>query len=387
VFTFSLEATSGQARAGVFKTPHGDIPTPTFAPVGTQATVKAVLPRDLRELGASLILANTYHLHLRPGDELIRDLGGLHQFMAWDGPILTDSGGFQVFSLASLRRINDDGVTFRSHLDGALYHFTPEHAIEVQHHLGADIIMAFDECAVPNDCEVARAAMERTHAWAGRCVEYHTRYGDPARQALFGIVQGGIFPNLRAQSVEAITAFDLPGYAIGGLAVGETKSEMLAALDATLPLLPADRPRYLMGVGQAEDLVQAIARGVDIFDCVLPTREARHGAALTRYGRINLRNLRYAQDPRPLEEEGCACYTCTHFSRAYLRHLIKARELIAHQLLSIHNLHFLLKLVRDMRAAILQGESTFKAFAGAFLADWCSQPAEQTPYRVKPWLA
>jgi queuine tRNA-ribosyltransferase len=375
-FTFSLEATAGTARAGVFKTPHGDILTPIFAPVGTQATVKAILPRDLHELNATLILANTYHLHLRPGADLVAEMGGLHQFMAWDGPILTDSGGFQVFSLADLRRIDDNGVKFRSHLDGAAHYLTPEKSIEIQHHLGADIIMAFDECAVPNDRDVATSAMHRTHAWAKRCVDYHYTQGDPTRQALFGIVQGGIFPDLRAQSVEAITTLNLPGYAVGGLAVGETKKEMLATLDVTMPLMPTDRPRYLMGVGHAEDLVQAVARGIDIFDCVLPTREARHGAALTRFGRYNMRNQQFAHDSEPIEA-GCTCYTCQHFSRAYIRHLIKAKELIAHQLLSIHNLHFLLTLVRGMRAAIVQGESNFRTFAEAFLTDWHSGAGEE----------
>ena len=381
-FTFTLEATAGRARAGVFKTPHGDILTPVFAPVGTQATVKAILPRDLHDLKATLILANTYHLHLRPGADLVAAMGGVHHFMAWDGPILTDSGGFQVFSLAELRRVDDNGVRFRSHLDGASHYLTPEKSIAIQHQLGADIIMAFDECAVPNDRDVAEAAMHRTHAWAKRCADYHVEQGDVNRQALFGIVQGGIFPDLRAQSVEAITSLDLPGYAIGGLAVGETKKEMLTTLDATMPLMPTDRPRYLMGVGHAEDLVQAVARGVDIFDCVLPTREARHGAVLTRFGRYNMRNQQFASDPEPIEV-GCECYTCQNFSRAYIRHLIKAKELIAHQLLSIHNLHFLLKLVRDMRANIVKGESEFRIFAEAFLTDWHSGAGEQAVEEAK----
>ncbi len=377
VFTFTVDAVAGQARAGTFRTPHGIIETPIFAPVGTQATVKAVLPRDLQEMGATLILANTYHLHLRPGDSLICDLGGLHQFMAWDGPILTDSGGFQVFSLADLRRITDDGVTFRSHIDGTLLTLTPESATAIQHNLGADIIMAFDECAVPDDREIATTAMHRTHQWAKRCRGYHYQFGDPQQQALFGIVQGGIFPDLREQSAQFITGLDLPGYAIGGLAVGETKTEMLATLDATLPLLPADRPRYLMGVGQAEDIVEAVRRGVDIFDCVLPTREARHSAALTRYGRLNMSNLRFANDPDPLESD-CDCYTCQHFSRAYIRHLIKAKELLCHQLLSIHNLQFLMKLTRELRAALLEGEAVFQEFTRKFLIDYRSA-AVDTP--------
>lgn len=368
-FEFEVEAVAGQARAGVLHTPHGPIATPVFAPVGTQATVKAVLPRDLHDIGASLLLANTYHLHLRPGDTLIRDLGGLHQFMNWSGPILTDSGGFQVFSLAELRSINQDGVTFRSHIDGSTYRFTPEFATKIQHHLGADIIMAFDECAVPDNYEIATAAMHRTHEWARRCKEYHSRHGDLSHQALFGIVQGGIFPDLRQESARFITSLDLPGYAIGGLAVGETKADMLKTIDFTTPLLPENRPRYLMGVGQAEDLVEAVRRGIDIFDCVLPTREARHGAALTPQGRLNMGNLRFASDSEPIQAD-CECYACTHFSRAYIRHIVKAKELISHQLLSIHNLRFLIKLAQDMRATILQGEDAFNDFATTFLTNY-----------------
>ena len=364
-FTFTLEAEHGMARAGVLDTPHGPIQTPVFAPVGTQAAVKAVEPRELRELGATLVLANTYHLHLRPGDKLIADLGGLHRFMAWDGPILTDSGGFQVFSMGELRSLDSDGATFRSHLDGSLYRFTPETSIRIQHNLGADIIMAFDECPVPNDRAAVRDALDRTHPWLARCAEEHHRSGDPARQALFGIVQGGIFPDLREESARFASAMDLPGYAIGGLAVGETKADMLATLEYTTPYLPAHKPRYLMGVGSPEDLVHGVARGVDIFDCVLPTRVARNGAALTREGRINMRNRQYAADPDPLET-GCTCYTCRTFSRAYIRHLVKASEILAHQLLSLHNLHLLLTLMREMRAAILDG--TFTDYATSFLA-------------------
>jgi len=369
-FTFSLEAEHGQARAGVFTTPHGPLHTPVFAPVGTLATVKAIEPRELSELGASLVLANTYHLHLRPGDELIRDLGGLHRFMAWDGPLLTDSGGFQVFSLGETNAIDDDGVTFRDHLDGSLHRFTPEVSIQIQHNLGADVIMAFDECPVPDDRARVRAALDRTHPWLVRCADEHARSGDPARQALFGIVQGGIFMDLREESARFVSDLDLPGYAIGGLAVGEGKADMYTTLERTTPLLPATKPRYLMGVGSPEDLVHSVARGVDIFDCVLPTRVARNGAALTRSGRINMRNQQYAADPEPLEP-GCTCYSCTHFSRAYIRHLVKASEILGHQLLSIHNLHLLLTLMREMRAAILDG--TFTDYAAAFLDTY--QPA------------
>jgi queuine tRNA-ribosyltransferase len=363
-FKFTLEAESGMARAGVFQTPHGPLYTPVFAPVGTQAAVKAITPRDLHDLGAALVLANTYHLHLRPGDDLIRDLGGLHRFMDWDGPILTDSGGFQVFSLGQLNKIDRDGVTFRNHIDGSLHHFTPELSMQIQHNLGADIIMAFDECPVSNDRGQVESAVDRTHNWLARCVEEHRRYGDPSRQALFGIVQGGIYPDLRTASAAFVTGMDLPGYAVGGLAVGETKAEMAVTLEYTTPLLPANRPRYLMGVGSPEDLVHGVARGIDIFDCVLPTRLARNGAAMTRRGRINMRNLQYARDPDPVEP-GCLCYTCTHFSRAYIRHLLKASEMLGLQLLTIHNLHMLLTLMREMRAAILDG--TFATFAADFL--------------------
>jgi queuine tRNA-ribosyltransferase len=367
MFSFEHQSTCGAARAGVFHTPHGPLQTPVFAPVGTQATVKAVEPRELREMGATLVLSNTYHLYMRPGDALIRNMGGLHRFMAWDGPMLTDSGGFQVFSLGELRKIDDEGVTFRSHLDGSTHRFTPEKSIHIQHNLGADIIMCFDECPPPLDREVVRAATARTHAWAERCVEEHARSGNSEQQALFGIVQGGVFPDLRAESAQFLTSLNFPGYAVGGLAVGETKLQMHETLDQTLPLLPTDKPRYLMGVGSPEDLVNGVARGIDIFDCVLPTRVARNGSALTRIGRINLRNLQYATDAAPIED-GCTCYACTNFSRAYVRHLVKAGEILAHQLLSLHNLHMLLTLMREMRAAIFDG--TFPTYAEQFLASF-----------------
>ncbi len=367
LFEFTLQATDGEARAGVFHTPHGALETPVFAPVGTQATVKAVTPRQLREVGASLVLANTYHLYLRPGDALIARLGGLHAFMGWDGPILTDSGGFQVFSLAgrrgqpSLRRVDDDGVTFRSHINGQQHRFTPERVVAIQENLGADIAMVLDECAPPDAYDVVRRALERTHAWAERCKAAHTRRD----QALFGIVQGGIFPELREASVRFLTALDFPGYAIGGLSVGETKAQMYATLALTAPMLPADKPRYLMGVGTPEDLVEGIARGVDIFDCVLPTRVARNGQALLRTGRLNLRNARFREDAAPLDAQ-CTCYTCRHFSRAYLRHLVMAREMLAATLLTIHNLHTMLTIVRECRAAILAG--AFEDYRAAFWA-------------------
>lgn len=361
-FAFHLEAQDGEARAGTFLTPHGPLQTPVFAPVGTQATVKAVSPRDLTDLGASLVLANTYHLYLRPGDELIRDLGGLHQFMGWNGPMLTDSGGFQVWSLNSINKIDDDGVTFRSHIDGSTHRFTPERAVQIQQNLGADIIMCFDECADPHDYDYNRIAMERTHRWAGRCRE---AWDNRDRQALFGIVQGGIFEDLRAESASSLVALDLPGYAVGGLSVGESKEDMLRILGHVVPLLPSDKPRYLMGVGTIPDLIEGVARGIDIFDCVLPTRIARHGAALTSRGQINIHNAIHMRDASPLDDD-CTCYACQNFNRAYIRHLVKSKEILGSTLLSIHNLHMLVHLAMDMRQAIL--EHRFATFAASRLA-------------------
>jgi queuine tRNA-ribosyltransferase len=361
MFEFDLLATDGRARAGVFHTPHGELQTPVFAPVGTQATVKALTPDQLHALGASLILANTYHLFLRPGDETVAKLGGLHAFMGWSKPILTDSGGFQVFSLAERRQVDAEGVTFRSHLDGSEQRFTPESTIAVQENLGADIIMVLDECAEPYDRSYSEQAMQRTHAWAERCLAAKQRDD----QALFGIVQGGVFGDLRHQSAAFIASLDLPGIAIGGLSVGETKQEMSAMLEVLDPALPEDRPRYLMGVGSPEDIVMSVLRGVDIFDCVLPTRMARNHAALTRRGRINLRNATFAEDARPIDET-CGCYTCRNFSRAYLRHLSNSKEILAATLLSVHNLHTLMALTSDLRAAILGGK--VQAFAKEFLA-------------------
>ncbi len=369
LFTFERIAQDGAARAGVFHTAHGPLPTPIYAPVGTQGTVKAVTPAQLRDVGAVLVLANTYHLYLRPGDERIARLGGLHQFMGWDGPILTDSGGFQVFSLAggtrgsALRKVDDEGVTFRSHIDGSLHRFTPEKVVQIQENLGSDIAMVLDECAPPTERAYLEVALRRTHAWAERCRAAHTR----ADQAQFGIVQGGIFPDLRERSVQALLPLDFPGYAIGGLSVGETKEEMLRTLDVTVPMLPEDKPRYLMGVGTPEDLVEGVARGIDIFDCVLPTRVARNGQALLLTGRRNMRNARYAEDLAPIDET-CTCYTCTHFSRAYIRHLMVAGEILGATLLTLHNLHTMLTLIRDIRAAILEGR--FADFRAAFWERW-----------------
>lgn len=364
-FQFDLLARDGRARAGVFHTPHGDIPTPIFAPVGTQATVKAVTPAQLEEIGASLVLSNTYHLYLRPGADLVAEMGGLHRFMQWSHPMLTDSGGFQVFSLADMRKIDDEGVTFKSHIDGSTHRFTPESAVAIEEKLGADIIMAFDECAPPYDRAYNERAVARTHAWAERCLRAKTR----PDQALFGIVQGGIFPDLRVQSAEFISALGFPGHAIGGLSVGETKQEMNAMLEVVDAVLPEDKPRYLMGVGSPEDLINGIRRGVDIFDCVLPTRLARHQAAMTFTGRINLMNAVNARDERPIDS-ACGCYTCRHFTRAYLRHLIVAKEMLAATLISIHNLFTLLELVRQSRTAILNG--SFDSFADQFLANYAS---------------
>ncbi|MFA5872598.1 MAG: tRNA guanosine(34) transglycosylase Tgt [Anaerolineales bacterium] len=363
MFEFNITAMQGRARAGVFHTPHGNLETPAFAPVGTQATVKTLTPAQLDELGASLILSNTYHLYLRPGDELVRELGGLHEFMQWPGPLLTDSGGFQVFSLAQTRKIDDDGVTFKSHIDGSAHRFTPEKSIQIQENLGADIIMAFDECSDPNDHAYSKIAMERTHRWAERCLTAKTR----ADQALFGIIQGGVNPDLRTASAQFIASLPFPGIAIGGLSVGETKDEMRAMLDLVLQPVPESKPRYLMGVGTPEDLINGIARGVDIFDCVLPTRLARHNAAFSSEGRLNLMNAAFARDPRPIDET-CDCYTCRTFTRAYLRHLIVAKEILAGTLLSIHNLHALVQLVKDIRQMIIDG--TFEANAPSLLERW-----------------
>jgi queuine tRNA-ribosyltransferase len=364
-FSFELlaEDTQTHARVGLIQTPHGDIPTPVFAPVGTQATVKTLTPAELHQLGANLILGNTYHLYLRPGPDLIAALGGLHRFMQWDRPLLTDSGGFQVFSLQGLRKVDEEGVTFRSHLDGSAHRFTPESVIAIQEKLGADIIMAFDECPEPDDYAYNVEALARTHRWAQRCREAQRR----SDQALYGIVQGGIFPDLRAQSAEFLSALDFPGYAIGGLSVGETKAQMHQMLDLLHPLLPRRKPRYLMGVGSPEDLFEGVARGVDQFDCVLPTRIARNGAVFTPAGRLNLRKAEYAADPNPIDPD-CTCYTCRTFSLAYLRHLVVAKETLVLRLATIHNLHFMLEIMRRIRQSI--GEGTFTTFKHDFLAKY-----------------
>lgn len=340
------------ARLGILHTSRGVIHTPAFMPVGTQATVKTLTPEEVEELGAEIILSNTYHLYLRPGHELIRQAGGLHRFMNWRRPILTDSGGFQIFSLGPLRRITDEGVQFRSHLDGSLRFITPEKAMEIQAALGSDIAMAFDVCAsYPCSYEDALTALERTTAWAERC-----RKVQPApEQVIFGIVQGSVYPELRARSARALVDMDFPGYAIGGLSVGEPKSLMYEVLEYTTPLLPEDKPRYLMGVGTADCLWEGVARGVDLFDCVLPTRIARNGTALTSWGKLVVRNAAYADDFSPIEQD-CDCYTCRNYTRAYLRHLFKAGEMLGPRLLTIHNLHFTLTLMKKIRQSIETGD-------------------------------
>jgi queuine tRNA-ribosyltransferase len=371
-FSFKLEAKSGRARAGNFSTPHGVLETPVFAPVGTQATVKAITPAQLDEMGATLVLSNTYHLYLRPGDELVAELGGLHEFMQWPKPMLTDSGGFQVFSLSARREIDDGGVNFRSHLDGSLHRFTPEKAIAIQENLGADIIMVLDECAEPHDHAYNQQAVARTHAWAQRCLAARKR----PDQALFGIVQGGIFPDLREQSAEFISSLDFEGIAIGGLSVGESKQDMHKVLEVVDPILPEHKPRYLMGVGTPEDLVEGIRRGVDIFDCVLPTRLGRnHAAFLRKGGRLNLKNAEFARDTKPIDE-GCQCYACRTYTRAYLRHLIHAKEMLAATLLSIHNLHTLIQLAKDLRNAVLRDE--FDAYVRSLGMDHMAQTEAET---------
>ncbi|MBF1049506.1 tRNA guanosine(34) transglycosylase Tgt [Peptostreptococcus sp.] len=337
------------ARLGRLHTPHGVIETPIFMPVGTQATVKAMTPEELKEIGSQIILSNTYHLYMRPGHDLIERAGGLHKFMNWDKPILTDSGGFQVFSLGPLRKIKEEGVEFRSHLDGSKHFLSPEKATEIQNALGSDIIMAFDECApYPADRQYVKNSLERTTRWLERCKAAH-KY--PEKQALFGIVQGGMYKELREQSAKEITAIDLPGYAIGGLSVGEPKDMMYEVLDYTVPLLPEDKPRYLMGVGSPDDLLEGVLRGIDMFDCVLPTRIARNGTAMTSQGKVVVRNASYAEDFTSLDPE-CDCYTCKNYTKAYLRHLIKCNEILGARLLTIHNLHFLLKMMENVREAI-----------------------------------
>jgi queuine tRNA-ribosyltransferase len=350
---FTILATEGETRArcGRLETRHGAIQTPVFMPVGTAGTVKTLTPDELKALGAEIILGNAYHLYLRPGHKLIAELGGLHRFISWDRPILTDSGGYQVFSLAELCKVTDEGAAFQSHLDGSLHFFSPESAVEIQESLGADIIMALDECLpYPSSSEATRIAMDRTVHWAGRCRQSQKR----SDQILFGIIQGGFYPEWRREAVLRMMELEFEGYALGGLSVGETQPMMLEVVDQVVPLLPEDRPRYLMGVGMPEDLLECVIRGVDMFDCVIPTRHARTGWLFTSFGRVVIKNAQYAKDESPIDP-ACDCYTCRHFSRAYLRHLFMAHEILGLRLNTIHNLHYYLRLMEQIRLAIHAG--------------------------------
>ncbi len=359
-FSFELKATDGKARTGVINTPRGEVRTPAFMPVGTAATVKAMMPESVRATGADILLGNTYHLMLRPTAERINRLGGLHKFMNWERPILTDSGGFQVMSLAGLRKLTEKGVTFKSHIDGSKHELTPERSMEIQRLLGSDIVMCFDECpALPADRERIAESMRLSMRWADRSRE---AFGDRPGHALFGIMQGGLEQDLREESADALKAIGFEGYAIGGLAVGEGQEAMFDCLDYAPEFLPADKPRYLMGVGKPDDIVGAVARGVDMMDCVLPSRSGRTGQVFTRYGVVNIKNARHADDPRPLDE-ACSCPACSHYSRAYLHHVFRANEMISGMLLTWHNLHYFQEIMQGMREAIA---------TGAF-ADWQTQ--------------
>lgn len=366
VITYELqkECPHTGARAGLLHTPHGTFTTPMFMPVGTQATVKTMAPEELKEMGAQIILSNTYHLFLRPGSDLVEEAGGLHRFMNWDGGILTDSGGFQVFSLGDLRKITEEGVAFRSHIDGSKKFLSPEIATRVQEQLGSDIAMAFDECIpYPADYAYADRSTARTTRWAERCREAHTS----PTQGMFGIVQGGMYKELRERSAKELVAMDFDGYSVGGLSVGESHDLMYDILEHTTPLLPTGKARYLMGVGTPDCLVEGVARGIDMFDCVFPTRVARNGMAMTHQGRVTVKNATYTHDWGPIED-GCQCYACRNYSRAYIRHLYKAEEILAFRLVSYHNLYFLLNFMREMRQAIL--EDRFPAFREEFWANY-----------------
>jgi len=369
-----------KARAGEIKTPHGTVPTPVFLPVGSQGTVKTLTPEELKALGIPMVLANTYHLYLRPGIAVIEKMGGLHKFMGWDKAILTDSGGYQIFSLARLRQVSDEGVVFRSHIDGSEHHITPELITQFQEALGADIIMTLDECPAYDDSfEKVQTAMHRTHLWAERCQKSQQRND----QALYAIVQGGMFPQLRHQSAEYLTSLGFSGYAIGGLSVGEPKRVTLAMIEETVAFLPVDKPRYLMGVGSPEDIIEGVARGIDIFDSALPTRVARNGALFTWQGRHNIRNSTYAQMEQPIDP-GCECYTCRTFSAAYLHHLFDCEELLAYRLATIHNLNFISNLMHKIRSAILNG--TFPSFRDDFLASYKPTDEQIRLSQKQKWL-
>jgi queuine tRNA-ribosyltransferase len=375
-FTFQIDGTAGAARAGVFVTPHGPVETPAFMPVGTLATVKALDPDDLVQMGASMILANAYHLHLRPGDDVVREMGGLHRFMRWDRPILTDSGGFQVFSLAQLRTLNEDGVEFQSHIDGSRRFFTPELVMQIERNLGADVIMQFDH-VIPgqSDEATARDASERSIRWLARCLAEVTRL-ESTQQALFPIVQGGIHSRLRREAAQKIgEMYDWPGFGIGGLSVGEEKEATYEMVEVVDEALPKTHPRYLMGVGFPEDLIEAIRRGVDLFDCVAPTRMGRNGAVFTSDGRLNIKRTEFRTDPRPLDAD-CDCAACSRFSRAYIRHLFVSDEILGLRLLSLHNVHFLLSLARQARRAIRSGDLE------QWARDWLARYRTTSPLAV-----
>ena len=378
---FTVTDTDGDARAGVLHTPHGDVPTPAFMPVATQGSVKALDSADLRSIGANIVLANTYHLYLRPGVDIVEDLGGLHGFMQWDGATLTDSGGFQGFSLEHLRKITEDAIIFKSHIDGSEHTFSPEAAIRHQQGIGADIIMPLDICApADSDHEAVDAAVDKTNRWLLRCVKAHTR----TDQRLFGIVQGGLFPELRRKSADFITGVGFPGYSIGGLSVGESKQAMYDTVSLTTPMLPTDAPRYLMGVGSPEDLVECVARGIDMFDCVLPTRVARNGALFVREGRLNITAGRFKRKYAPIEE-GCDCYTCRTYTAAYVHHLFRAKELLAYRLATIHNLRFILRLMEEMRAAIAAGK--FADYRREFQSHFTPPDERVRRAQKQKWLA
>ena len=380
--TFNLIKTcpDSKARAGELITSHGIVPTPVFLPVASQGTVKTLIPEEIKGIGMAMVLANTYHLYLRPGIPIIEKLGGLHKFMAWDRAILTDSGGYQVFSLASLRRVSDEGIVFRSHIDGSQHLITPEMAIQFQEALGADIIMVLDECpAYEESFEKVQRAVSRTHQWAERCQRAQKRDD----QALYAIIQGGLFPELRHQSAEYLTSLDFSGYAIGGLSLGEPKKVTVAMIEETVALLPENKPRYFMGMGSPEDIVDGVARGIDLFDSAFPTRIARNGALFTRLGRVNIRNAAYSQMERPIDPD-CDCYTCRTFSAAYLHHLFNCQELLAYRLATIHNLTFMSHLMHKIRGAILDG--TFGSFKNEFLASYQATDEQIRLDQKQKWL-
>ena len=383
-FSFNVDTSNSGARLGELNTPHGQVNTPAFMPVATQATVKTLTPEEVSHSGAEMILSNAYHLYLRPGVETVRKLGGLHQFMKWNGPILTDSGGFQAFSMGSLGKADEVGIRFRSHVDGSEHRFTPEVAIKNQEGLGADIIMCLDQCIAYGETrEAVVAAMNRTHRWALVSRQTHDESQEPYQQALFGIVQGGIYPDLRTESVAALSEIPFDGFAIGGLAVGESKSQMYEIVDLVSNLLPVGKPRYLMGVGSPEDLVESVARGVDMFDCVLPTRVARNGALFTKYGRINVGNRRFAQQAEPIEED-CDCYCCVNYSAAYVWHLFKAKEILGLRLATVHNLRFLQKLMSGIRISIEQNQ--FSGFRNKFWEQYIPTDEATRQAQKQKWL-